>query len=83
MEKFGQYVNEAGFKGRMEQPIRNPKGAVANEILDNFNDTIKLLGKNVPYSPMERSAAVSSFYSYVQYHGVPSVFFTIAPDDTH
>jgi len=40
-------------------------------------------GAKIDYSPTARAAALSTLYALTQFHGCPSVFLTIAPDDVH
>ena len=44
---------------------------------------IRTSGRAIPYSPTERNHALIEFNAFVHRFNVPSIFFTVAPDDVH
>lgn len=83
MIKLGEFLKAPEAAKIIEEAFKNNKGPEAKQLLCMLQPFIRIIGANVDYSPMERSHAITDLYSYVQYFGTPSVFLTIAPDDTH
>ena len=44
---------------------------------------VSVMNVIVPYTTSQRKAAMSHLYAMVYHFGIPSVFFTFAPDDIH
>lgn len=63
--------------------MKDPMGKAAKFVLKATEPFIQMCGKKVPYSPMERDDAMGSLIAITQRFGTPSIFLTIAPDDTH
>ena len=82
-EKLGNLVNDPAFKEKVESAVENPSSAEARELLKEVSPLVSLTSSKADFSPAARGAALTTLYAYVQYYGFPSVFLTVAPDDTH
>jgi hypothetical protein len=56
-----------------------PTSKQAKEIIHELDPLVQLISQRSDYSPGQRSAAISDLYAYVQFHGCPSFFLTVAP----
>ena len=83
MEELAKFLNNEDSMERFEKALRDPNGAEAQSIIKQLNPLVKLINQKVDFSPAQRAFAISELYAYVQYYGCPTVFFTLAPDDTH
>ncbi|EPZ36432.1 DNA helicase PIF1, ATP-dependent domain-containing protein [Rozella allomycis CSF55] len=82
-QKFSEWVKSHEFLNELETAIDNPNSASAKYIFKKIQPHILATGKNVPYGPIQRKNAMSQLYALVFRFGLPSVFFTFAPDDVH
>ena len=72
-------VNHPGWKARAEIVANNPTGPEAQALVKQIAPLVKLAGKKVPWSPLERLSA--SYHIYAMYHvfGAPAFFVTFSP----
>ena len=82
-EELGGLVNDHEFQAKLNEVIGDPTGTAATEVLRKLLPLVTVVSDKSDFSPASRKAALTTLYPYVQYSGVPSVFLTIAPDDTH
>ena len=83
MTEFSNLVSSKEFADKLNRAIAEPEGPEVKEILHQVEPIIQLIGKKLDYSAAQRSAAVTDIYAMMQCFGPPSVFYTVAPDDTH
>ena len=72
-------VNHPDWKARAEAVAKNPTGPEAQALVKQIAPLVKLAGKKVPWSPLERLSA--SYHIYAMYHvfGAPAFFVTFSP----
>ena len=72
-------VNHPDWKARAEIIANNPTGPEAQALVKQIAPLVKLAGKKVPWSPLERLSA--SYHIYAMYHvfGAPAFFVTFSP----
>lgn len=74
-----EIVNHPEWRERSEIVSNNPTGPEAKALIKQIAPLIRLAGKRVPWSPMERLSA--SYHIYALYHvfGAPAFFVTFSP----
>lgn len=82
-KRFSEIVNSIEFKERTWKAVDDPLGPDAKYVIQVTEPYIQMCGKHVPYSPMERDSTMGQMCAVTQRYGTPSIFLTIAPDDTH
>ena len=72
-------LNHPEWRERAEIVANNPSGPEAKELIKQISPLVRLAGKKVPWSPMERLSA--SYHIYAMYHvfGAPAFFITFSP----
>ena len=83
IEKLGALVASEEFKAKVEAAAKSPEGDEAKEVLRILGSHLRFTGRHVDFSPLARSDSITSIHANSQFHGCPSVFFTVAPDDVH
>jgi hypothetical protein len=83
MKRLGVLATSNEFKAKVERASLDPEGLEAREVIKEFDSLIRLTGKQIDFSPGQRAAAISDLYAYCHFFQCASVFFTMAPDDTH
>ena len=78
--KFVEKVNSDDFKKNMAD-ARGGDAIAESRLAKDVAKYMMPLGASVPHSPTARRAAMSQLYAMVFAFGLPSVFWTIAPDD--
>ena len=81
-EKVSAFITDPQFKESLAAAIDMPDGAEAKTKLTNFLPHIKLIERNVTFSPSERSKNIGNLYAMVERFGIP-LFITFSPDDAH
>ena len=81
--KFTELVADASFLEQLEEARKNPKGAVARQVLKRVIGFINLAAKNVPWGTRERAAAMTMLIADHRNEGAGSIFYSVSPDDTH
>ncbi len=79
---FAQIVNAPEFQMRCDEAARNPNGPVAQRLLRDMMPLLRISGGHVPYGPAERERCISELYAICRCFGLPTFFFTFAPDYT-
>ena len=77
---FSNIVHDAGFQERCDRAAENPNGPVARNLLHDILPHIRVAGGNVPFGPAERAMSISELYAMCYRFGLPSFFFTFAPN---
>jgi len=77
---FSNIVHDDGFQERCDRAAENPNGPVARNLLHDILPHIRVAGGNVPFGPAERAMSISQLYAMCYRFGLPSFFFTFAPN---
>ena len=72
-------VNHPEWRERAEIVANNPNGPEAKELIKQISPLVRLAGKKVPWSPMERLSASYHIYSLYHIFGAPAFFITFSP----
>ena len=83
LKQLGELCQDLEFRAKVEAAVKDSSSKEAAEVLKILNPLIRTSGGKIDYSASARAAGLTTLYSYTQFFGCPSVFFTIAPDDTH
>jgi hypothetical protein len=79
-DRFSTIVNAPNFQSRCDEAARNPNGTVAKQLLRDILPLVRVSGANVPFGPVERARAACDLYANCRRFGLPTFFFTLAPD---
>ena len=73
------YLNQPDFDATSKAIAKNPDGDEARALVKKVAPWVRLAGRKVPFSPMERLS--SAYHLYAMYHhlGLSSFFITLAP----
>ncbi len=77
---FSNIIHDAGFQARCDTAAENPNGPVSRKLLHNILPHICVAGENVPYCLAERAMSISDLYAMCYRFGLPTFFFTFAPN---
>lgn len=72
-------LNDPEWKERAKIVMNNPTGPEAKKLIKEISPLIRLAGKRVPWSPMERLTASHHIYALYHIFGAPAFFITFAP----
>ena len=72
-------VNHPEWRERAEIVANNPNGPEAKKLIKQISPLVRLAGKKVPWSPMERLSASYHIYSLYHIFGAPAFFITFSP----
>jgi hypothetical protein len=78
VKSFFKIVNQPGFKERLRHCIEHPKSKEAKKLMNEILP-IKIVGKRMPWSAMERQQTLPELYAMFQRLSVPYMFVTISP----
>jgi len=78
-EKVVEMLNRPEWRVRAAAVANNPTGPVAKELVKQISPLVRLAGKKVPWSPMERLSASYHIYALYHHFGPPAFFITFAP----
>jgi len=81
--KFAEWVSDPTFLPRLAEAAANPHLQTSTTLVKQIMPHISVTSAQVPYTTAQRKAAMAHLYAMVYHFGVPSVFFTFAPDDVH
>jgi hypothetical protein len=79
--KFGEIIDSDWFGTLLESALKDPTGGDARKVLKIVSPHLRLIGRDVPYGPIERKQVAFKLYAMVHRYGLPSMFLTLAPDD--
>ena len=82
VEAFLKMTEDAEFNRRLEL-AQGGSNSDADYICKRVMKYLDTPGNRIPHGPMQRRACVRKIYSLVYFLGLPSVFWTISPDDVH
>ena len=78
-EKVVEMLNQPEWRARAAVVANNPTGPEAKELVKQISPLVRLAGKKVPWSPMERLSAAYHIYALYHHFGPPAFFITFAP----
>ena len=81
LAKFGAMIKQPSFLHRVRKAASNPNSKQSKQLLKEIMPCIEVTSSKVPFTKASRKAALSKLLALTQYHGMPSIFFTISPDD--
>lgn len=76
-------ISEPDFTERATDALADPGSETGRDLLRQIQKLITMSTKSVPFSAMERKAAISELYSMVQFYGLPSWFVTVSPSENN
>jgi hypothetical protein len=79
-DRFTTIVNAPNFQSRCDESARNPNGTVAKQLLREILPLVRVAGADVSFGPVERARAACDLYANCRRFGLPTFFFTLAPD---
>jgi hypothetical protein len=79
-DRFTTIVNAPNFQSRCDESARNPNGTVAKQLLREILPLVRVAGAEVSFGPVERARAACDLYANCRRFGLPTFFFTLAPD---
>ena len=84
MREFFALVMTPGFEARLAAANAEPESSDARELVRLLAPLIMVTGAKVPFSALERGTrAAVELIAMVRFFGLPNVFLTIGPDETH
>ena len=81
LQRFGALIRRPRFLKRLREAAKNPNSEMAKKLLKEIMPFIQVSNSKVPFTKASRKASLSKLLSLTLYHGLPSIFLTIAPDD--
>lgn len=78
---FASWISDPNFLLELKEAAANPLSDKAKQLLKKITPHVDTCTAKIPYSSGERKASMINLYSMVYFYGMPSVFFTFAPDD--
>ena len=82
VDDFLKMIEEPEYNRRLEL-AQGGSNSDADYICKRVMKYLDTPGSRIPHGPMQRRACVRKIYSLVYFLGLPSVFWTISPDDVH
>lgn len=82
-EKFMELVNEPDFEQQLREAAKNPTAPSSTTLLKKMGPNIQSCTSRIPYSSSQRGASMRNLIAMRYFYGMPSFFFTFAPDDIH
>jgi len=76
-------VAEPDFLQRLQRALDDPDTPESRKLVSEIEKLVRMSGRDVPFSPAQRHAAVSQLYSMVQFYGLPSWFVTVSPGEVN
>jgi len=70
----------SNFQSRCDKAARNSNGNVAQQLLREILPLVRVSGAQVSFGPVERTRAACDLYANCRRFGLPTFFFTLAPD---
>ena len=80
---FAAAVADPEFRASLAAALKDPTGPSATKVIRSVMKYVTVAGADVPFSPLQRKKIATRIYSMVHRFGLPSLFLTISPDDTH
>ena len=82
-DTFSKWVNDPAFIDRLKEAAKDPKSSSSIKLLNKLNVHIKSCTSRIPFTASQRAASLSNLIGMRYMFGLPSVFFTYAPDDVN
>ena len=82
-EKFMDLINEPDFEQQLRDAAKNPTAPSATALLKKMGPNIQSCTSRIPFSSTQRGASMRNLIAMRYFFGMPSFFFTFAPDDIH
>ena len=73
------FINRPEWEDKASAIAKNPDGAEARALVKKISPWVRLAGRKVPWSPMERLSSAYHLYALYHHLGLPSYFITLAP----
>ena len=73
------YLNQPDFDATSKAIAKNPDGVEARALVKKVAPWVRLAGRKVPFSPMERLSSAYHLYACYHHLGLSSFFVTLAP----
>lgn len=73
------YLNRPDFDATSKAIAKNPDGEEARALVKKVSPWVRLAGRKVPFSPMERLSSAYHLYACYHHLGLSSFFITLAP----
>nr|CAH0101600.1 unnamed protein product [Daphnia galeata] len=78
---FASWIADPNFLSELKLAVANPLANSSVKLLKKITPHVDSCTAKIPYSTDQRKASMINLYSMVYYYGMPSIFFTFAPDD--
>lgn len=82
-DDFVNWINEPDFIEKLKAAVRNPSAPSSLALLKKMGPNIHSCAARIPFSSAQRGASLRNLLALRYYHGVPSFFCTVSPDDIH
>lgn len=79
-DAFAKWVSDPTFSIELQEAAKNPAAESSLKLLQKLNKHIKSTTSMVPYTVAQRSASIKNLMAMRYMYGMPSIFFTYAPD---
>jgi hypothetical protein len=80
-DTFAKWMNDPNFATELAQAARNPTAKSSTKLLEKLTPHIKSCTTRIPFTSAHRGASISNLIAMRYMYGMPSIFFTYAPDD--
>ena len=81
LRKFEEAINDPGLQPKLERALANTAGGEAQKLLTQFLPVLRTCHAAVPFSTSERYSVLGKMRALLDFFGMPSEFFTVAPTD--
>ena len=82
-DEFAKWVNDPAFAVQLEEASKNPTAESSILLLKKINVHIKSCTTRIPFTAAQRAASLMNLIAMQYMFGLPSIFFTYAPDDVN
>lgn len=84
LRRFEQLVNSEQFQQQLQQAEREgPASALNQSLTKQLLHHVELPASLIPNGPVARRMAAKKLYAMLHYLGLPTLYWTISPDDVH
>ena len=80
-DTFAKWMNDPNFATELAQAARTPTANSSTKLLEKLTPHIKSCTTRIPFTSAHRGASISNLIAMRYMYGMPSIFFTYAPDD--
>ncbi|KZR96895.1 Uncharacterized protein APZ42_008517, partial [Daphnia magna] len=82
-DTFSKWVNDPAFIDQLKEAAKDPKSTSSLKLLNKLNVHIKSCTSRIPFTSSQRAVSLSNLIGMRYMFGLPSIFFTYAPDDVN